>query len=96
MKKDKPLKLKPSARDKRRYLLIDEASEERIEKAILEYIGVLGFAKSAYMTVKTKDFPKKTVGSCLTKELKDVYSALVLAEIKVEKVSSTLKALKKK
>ena len=94
MKKNKVLKLKPSARDKRRYLLIDEVSEEKIEKAILDYIGVLGFARSAYMNVKTKEFSGKRVGSCLRSELNDVYSGLVLSGIKVLKVSNTLKGLK--
>ena len=91
--KIKRLKLKPSARDKRRYFLVG-ASNEKVEKAILEYIGVLGFAKSAYMKVNSKDFSGKLVGSCLVKSLEDVRASLAFVGIRIEKVSGTLKGLK--
>jgi len=89
--KNKQLKLNPANRDKRRYLLINEKSNTKIESSILEYIGVLGFAKSAYMKVKTQG--NKTVGSCLREELNNVQAALTLAGIKTEKVSNTIKGL---
>ena len=95
MVKTKKLKLKPSARDKRRYFLV-KANSTLVEEAILEYIGVLGFAKSAYLKVNTKEFPGKLVGSCLVKSLEDIRASLALAGIKIEKVSGTLKALKGK
>jgi RNase P/RNase MRP subunit POP5 len=95
MAKVKRLKLKPSARDKRRYFLVG-VSNSKVEEAILEYIGVLGFAKSAYMKVSTKEFAGKTVGSCLTRSLEDVRAGLALGGIKIEKVSGTLKGLKGK
>jgi len=88
--KIKKLKLKPSARDKRRYFLVG-GSNAKIEAAILEYIGALGMAKAAYMFVKkSKD---KTIGSCLVKSLNDVRAALAMAGIRIEKVSGTLKGL---
>ncbi len=90
MVKGKRLKLKPSARDKRRYFLV-RASNVKVEAAILEYVGVLGFAKSAYMYVKKSG--TKIVGSCLVKSLDDVRAALAFAGIKIEKVSGTLKGL---
>lgn len=93
MVKIKKLRLRPSARDKRRYFLV-RATDAKVEAAILEYIGVLGFAKSAYMKVTTKDYPGKMVGSCLVKSLEDVRASLALSGIKIEKVSGTLKALK--
>jgi len=86
----KRLKLKPSARDKRRYFLIG-ASNAKVEKAILEYIGVLGLGKSAYMFVKKVGV--KSVGSCLVKSLEDVRAALAFEGIKIERVSGTLKGL---
>ena len=92
--KIKKLKLKPSARDSRRYFLTT-APNQKIEAAILEYIGILGFAKSTYMKVNTKEFPKLTVGSCLAKSLEDVRASLALAGIKITKVSGTLKGLAK-
>ncbi|MBT7102647.1 hypothetical protein HN935_04010 [archaeon] len=98
--KVKRLKLKPSARDKRRYFLV-RASNVKVEAAILEYVGVLGFAKSAYMYVKALNghdsgepkSGKYTIGSCLVKSLDDVRAALAFEGIKIEKVSGTLKGL---
>jgi RNase P/RNase MRP subunit POP5 len=89
--KTKRLKLKPSARDKRRYLLVSGASRLEIESSILEYIGVLGFARAAYMYVKKHK--SKIVTSCLADSLDDVRAALAMAEIKIDKVSGTLKGL---
>ncbi|MFA5258473.1 MAG: hypothetical protein WC979_04020 [Candidatus Pacearchaeota archaeon] len=41
--------LKPSHREKKRYLLIKgkDADKKKIEETILEFIGVLGFAESS-------------------------------------------------
>lgn len=86
------LKLKPSARDKRRYFLV-RATNEKVEAAILEYVGVLGFAKSAYVKVNMKNSSGKLVGSCLVKSLENVRAALALAGIRIEKVSGTLRGL---
>lgn len=89
----KKLRLKPSARDKRRYFLV-RANNRKIEDAILEYVGVLGFAKSAYMKVNTKNFDSQyAVGSCLVKSLDDVRASLAFAGISIELVSGTLRAL---
>ena len=89
--KEKRLNLKPSARDKRRYFLVSGGSNENIEKAILEYLGVLGFAKSAYVYVKR--FKGRVVGSCLRGAVEDVRAALAFGKMKIDKVSGTLKGL---
>ena len=99
-KKIKRLKLKPSARDKRRYFLV-RASNARVEAAILKYIGVLGFGKSAYRQVDTSRGNRKqvtgdrnlTIGRCLVKSREDVRTALALDGIRIEKVSGTIKSL---
>lgn len=88
----KTLKLKPSAKDNRRYFTTS-ASNESVEKCILEYLGILGFAKSAYMLVKDEKIPNKTIGSCDRKSLEDIRAALTLAGIKIDKVSNTIKGL---
>ena len=90
MVKVKRLKLRPSARNKRRYFLVG-ASNAKVEKAILDYIGVLGFGKSAYMFVKESG--TKIIGSCLVKSLEDVRAALAFVGIRIDKVSGTLKGL---
>ena len=94
--KVKRLKLRPSARDKRRYFLV-RATNAKVEKAILEYVGVLGFGKSAYKQVTGVrcQMSGGIVGSCLVKSLEDVRAALAFAGIKIEKVSGTLKGLGK-
>ena len=93
--KIKKLKLRPSARDKRRYFLV-KTSNEKVEDAILDYIGILGFARSAYLKVVTKDFSGYLVGSCLVKSLDEIRAGLALAGIRIERVSGTLKGLKAK
>ena len=96
MVKVKRLKLKPSARDKRRYFLVG-ASNAKVEAAILKYVGVLGFGKSAYRQVVGRGSwvvgKGKIVGSCLVKSLEDVRAGLALEGIRIEKVSGTLKGL---
>jgi len=89
--KTKKLKLKPSARDKRRYFLVNEKSNDRVEKAILDYVGVLGMAKSAYMFVKKSN--GNVVGSCLRQSLNDVRASLAFSGIQIVKVSGTLRGL---
>lgn len=88
------LRIKPSAKTKRRYLLI-QASKQEIEKAILDYLGILGWAKSLPQFVKTKS--KNTVLAVETKSLSNVRAAFEISpeKIKVLKVSGTLKGLAK-
>ncbi len=97
MKKIKKLKLRPSARDKRRYFLV-RATNVKVENAILDYVGILGFAKSAYLEVRESwvDNSGYIIGSCLAKSLDEVRAGLALAGIKIERVSGTLKGLKGK
>ncbi|MFZ5955479.1 MAG: hypothetical protein ACOYT4_03560 [Nanoarchaeota archaeon] len=89
----KKLKLKPSSRENRRYLLINEKKNFRIEKAILDYMGLLGFAKAGYIKVKSEN--EKIIACVTREELEKVRASLCLAGISVEKVSGTLKGLHK-
>lgn len=88
--KSKKLKLLPSARDNRRYFLMNSDDRDKIEKAILDYVGVLGFAKSAFMFI---DNPDKLIGSCLREELENIRASLAWKGIKIQKVSGTIKGL---
>ena len=47
--------LKPSHREKKRYVLIKgkSANKKNIDESILEYIGVLGFAEASPQVVKS-------------------------------------------
>ena len=80
-------RLKPSMREKKRYLLVN-ASREKTEKAILHFIGVLGYSKAGV------EFPKTNVLAVNRKQLNEVKAALCLAGIKVKRISGTLKKLK--
>ncbi len=77
---------------KRRYLLIDSASKEEVEKAILDYIGILGWAKAKPFFV-----PGNNIILAVSREsLNEVRAAFELSgKIKVKRVSGTLKGLKK-
>ena len=92
-KRKKSLKLKPSVRDKRRYIIIDSASE-KAEKAILDYVGILGFAKSSFKKVYKKDLEKNII-SVKRESLENVKAGLTLAGINIQKISGTLKGLVK-
>lgn len=87
------LKLKSSARIKRRYILFSTGSKEYLEKFILDYIGILGWAKASPIFIKSK--PNKTILSINRKSLDDVKAALEISNsnIKILKISGTLKGL---
>ncbi len=89
--------LKPSAREKKRYLLIrGRALKENIEKAILEFIGVLGMSKTGLGWIKSgKDYAIISVNRDAVNEVRA--SLCVWKEkMRVERVSGTLKGLAKK
>ena len=89
--------LKPSMRENKRYLLVKGNNlKTNIEKAILEFVGVLGMSKTGMSWIKTgKDFAV----ICINREAVDfVRASLVIypEKIEVEKVSGTLKGLGRK
>ncbi|MFH1500604.1 MAG: hypothetical protein ABIE22_01520 [archaeon] len=83
-------KLKPSMRDKKRYLKLEGSpSKKDIEKAILEFVGILGYAKAA------PEFPRKGVVAVNRKEVDKIRAALLLSgNIRVKKVSGSIKNVK--
>jgi RNase P/RNase MRP subunit POP5 len=86
--------LKPSHREKKRYLLLEGNTDEKtIEKTILDYIGILGYAKASPKIVKKG---KKAILAINRKELDKVRAAFLLSgkKIKIVKVSGSLKKLK--
>lgn len=88
------LNLKATVRANRRYLLI-QGIRSSVEKAILEFIGVLGWADAAPVFVSEKN---GQVVLCVNREgLAKVRAALALAkdELNILKVSGTLKGLEK-
>lgn len=93
-----PLKsLKPSLRENKRYLFVKGKNlKGNIEKAILDFIGVLGMSRTGLHWVKTgKDF---AIISINREAVNDMRASFVVfsEKISVEKVSGTLKGLRKK
>ena len=89
------LKLKPSMRIKRRYLLLEAKTKEEIEKNILDYIGILGWAKAKPLFVKNDK--NKIILAVERSSLDDIRGSFEVSknEIKVIRVSGTLKGLNK-
>lgn len=82
-------RLPPTLRLKRRYLVL-EGQRREIERAILEYIGLLGWSKAA----PSFEMHKSRIILAINREtLVDIRAALALADIKIVKVSGTLKGL---
>ena len=88
------LNLKSSARDSKRYILV-RGMRSSVEKAILEYIGVLGWAEASPVFVSESH--SETVVAVNRGALTNVRAALALAknELTILRVSGTLKGLKK-
>ena len=92
-----PLKsLKPSLRENKRYLLVKGKNlSKNIEKAILSFIGVLGMPKTGLHWVKTgKDSAIISINREAVNEVRASF-AVWSEKITVEKVSGTLKGLRK-
>ena len=88
--------LKPSAREKKRYLLVKGKNlKTNIEKAILDFIGVLGMSKCGLSRIKS-DVNSAVI--CVNREMVDSVRASLCVypeKMSVEKVSGTLKGLGK-
>jgi len=85
--------LKPSMKENKRYLLIKGKNlKSNVEKAILEFIGVLGLSESGL------SFIKNNVICINRKSVDKVRASLALYADKIEvlKVSGTVKGLGKK
>ena len=88
MKRKKEKILKKSVREKKRYLLLSRAEKKEVEKAILDYVGILGWGKAAPMWVKSNILAVNRA------EVDKVKAALELRGIVIRKVSGTLKKVK--
>ena len=84
-------KLKSSLRENKRYLLLETESD--VEKVILDFIGILGYAKVSPKSIRKGK--ARNIGA--TREVVDnVGPAFALAPqpIKVKKISGTIKGLR--
>ncbi|MFC1686251.1 ribonuclease P protein component 2 [Nanoarchaeota archaeon] len=84
--------LPPTLRESKRYLLIN-APQKKVEKAILNFIGILGWSKAGPQFIKANSH---LILSVERKSLDDTRTALELAGINVLGVSGTINKLKQK
>ncbi|GIU68630.1 MAG: hypothetical protein KatS3mg001_480 [Candidatus Pacearchaeota archaeon] len=90
-----PKSLKPTMKEKKRYLLI-KGKIDNVEDAILSFIGLLGLSKARPIWIKKeKNFGILSVNR---ESLNYVRASFAVwpDEIKIEKVSGTLKKIKEK
>ena len=86
--------LKPSLREKKRYLLV-EGKVGDIKKAVLEGIGVLGMSKTGLSWIKSDK--KSAIISVNRGAVDSVRACFAIwpEKLTVQKVSGTLKGLRK-
>jgi RNase P/RNase MRP subunit POP5 len=86
--------LRPSLREKKRYLLV-KGNPNDIEKAVLDFIGILGMSKAALAFVKKER--DSSIISINRGSLNEVRASLCVwpEKLEVQRVSGTLKGLRK-
>lgn len=88
--------LKPSMRENKRYLLVSgENLRGNIERAILDFIGVLGMSKVGLEWIKSNE---NSAIISVNREMADSVRASLCVwpkKMEVKKVSGTLKGLRK-
>ena len=86
------IKVKPSMRMNRRYLLLDSASKESVEKMILDYIGILGWAGAAPEFIMSNS---RTVLAVNREFVDKIRAAFAVSKEKIKglKVSGTINGL---
>lgn len=87
--------LKPSHREKKRYLLIKgrDAEKKNIDDVILEFVGVLGYAEISPQIVKAGD--EKVILAVNRNAIDKVRSSFLMSskDLKIARVSGSLKKL---
>ena len=86
------IKVKPSMRMNRRYLLLDSASKESVEKVILDYIGILGWGDAAPEFIMSNSRIVLAVNREFIDKIRAAF-AISKEKIKVLKVSGTINGL---
>lgn len=89
MERKREKNLIPSHKENRRYILF-EGNKKDVENAILEYIGVLGFSKASPF------FIKENIVAVNREEIEKVRASFIFKNIKILRVSGTIKGLNAK
>lgn len=87
--------LKPSHREKKRYLLIKgkDADKENIDNVILEFIGVLGYAEASPQIIKHEK--NSIIFSVNRKALDKIRASFIMSnkDLQIVKISGAIKNL---
>ena len=88
--------LKPSHRERKRYILVKgkDVSKNNIEKVILEFIGILGYAEAGISFVKIN---KASVIIAINREAVDkIRTSFLMSkkELNIVKISGSVKNVK--
>jgi RNase P/RNase MRP subunit POP5 len=86
--------LKPSMRENKRYLLVEgKELRKNIEKAILEFVGILGMSKAGLEFIKSDG--NSAIISVNREAVDSVRASLAVfpQKMEVKKISGTLKGL---
>lgn len=89
--------LKPTMRENKRYLLVvGKNLRENIEKAVLDFLGILGMSKTGFGFIKSDG--NSAIIYVNREMLNEVRAALCVfpEKMEVKKVSGTLKSLREK
>ncbi len=91
------LKVKPSAGARKTYLLIGAKNRKEIESIILDYIGVLGWAKASPMFVEGGKKEGMLVLAVNRSEVNSIRAAFEASpfRIKILRVSGTIKGVER-
>ena len=88
--------LKPSHREKKRYLLIKgkDADKKTIDEVILEFVGVLGYAEASPKLISSSK--KEIILGINRRSLDKIRTSFLMSDknIEIVKVSGTLKKFK--
>lgn len=88
--------LKPSMRENKRYLLVKGKNlKENIEKAILEFSGILGMSKTGLSFISQE---RDSAIICVNREAINLVRASLCVfreKIEIERVSGTLRGLER-
>jgi len=88
--------LKPSHREKKRYLLIKgkDASKKIIDEVILEFVGVLGYAEASPKVIKSAD--DRMILAVNRGSLDKIRASFVMSgkDLEIVRVSGAIKKLR--
>ena len=87
----------PSARTNRTYIMLEAKSRAEIEKVIVDYIGILGWARASPIFVEGGKSEGRFVLAINREEISNVRAAFAASalNIKILKASGTIKGLTK-